>query len=71
MYESSLLKNEVHKAVNKGFRFCTGKGNKLGLQLYGQEKRGVNADYDKRGLLENGINTYPIDYPKKVKVYEI
>lgn len=51
-----------HTALNKGFRFVTGKNKDLGLQLYEQRKVGVTATYTKRGLLENGINTYPISW---------
>ena len=55
MYENALINGVESVAVNKGFRFT----KSLGLQMYRQEKRGVNSDYDKRHLLENKINTYP------------
>ena len=59
-FEGALFKNKEYEAVNKGFRFAQDK--ELGLQKYEQRKRGVNGDYDKRGLLKNGINTYPLPW---------
>ena len=54
-----------------GFRKTVGTDKKThGYQNYMQIKRGMNSDYDKRGLLETKlsekkivkINTYPLDY---------
>lgn len=58
-FSGALFEGKETVVTNMGFRFAHNKS--LGFQKYSQTKRGVNSDYDKRGLLDNGINTFPLD----------
>ena len=57
MFKDSLFNGKIHSAVNRGFRNMK---NSLGLQLYSQNKIAISNNYDKAGLLEGGIYTYPL-----------
>ena len=56
------LEGSRDMATNLGFRMNNGS-----MYTYEQNKLGLSAYYDKRWVLENGINTEPLEYHQQYK----
>ena len=60
IFKKALRGEQTDAVTNQGFRFKTGKdSNEFGLQHYIQNKEGVSNTYNKRHVMENGVNTHP------------